>query len=264
MLEAITSAGYYCVPCDHTLMLDILPATMPTQMAHLYENTVRYVNEDSTDSGFESLSLSSCGSSVKKRRCDEHYLVPCGAPVRVISTASVIHDDLTIVKSSVGRLKEAQLYYPNMGQEEAKRILKDKPVGTFLVRNSSSPCYLFTLSVKTARGPTSIRVKYSDGQFKLDSTSQHNLPSFPGMMELLEFYMGISKPPSSHRCASIILETGGKKTSVKLITPYIQSTSLKNECRRTICRLLRSPEDIKSLPLTDNCKQYLKENPHRL
>lgn len=245
---------------------------MQPQGKSFYENCFQFVKEHknkslSLDSGIESSSVDSNSRSSGNPNLNswpEHYKVPRKIPPHTVSKSQ--EDDLQIVSKNVLKLKESGCYYPNMPQEEARRILKGHPEGYFLIRNSSSPSYLFSLTVRTTRGPTSIRIKYYNGLFRLDSTTKHDLPSFDSVMDLLEYYMGLSRPVSQHgMCASIILDASGKKTAVKLSQPYIkQPSSLKHICRKTVFRHLTSPDSVTSLPLSDSCKQYLKEYTHKV
>lgn len=76
--------------------------------------------------------------------------------------------DLDRVTQSLAAVTESQMYYPDLDSEGARLLLQDSPVGTYLVRNSSDPQYLFALSVKTERGATSVRIQYRQGFFQLD------------------------------------------------------------------------------------------------
>ena len=50
-------------------------------------------------------------------------------------------------------------HYENMNSERARRHLKNLPKGSFLLRNSSDPSlYLYSLTVKTEKGVTSVRL----------------------------------------------------------------------------------------------------------
>lgn len=53
-------------------------------------------------------------------------------------------------------------YWGSITASEARQHLQKMPEGTFLVRDSTHPSYLFTLSVKTTRGPTNVRIEYAD------------------------------------------------------------------------------------------------------
>lgn len=83
-------------------------------------------------------------------------------------------------------------YWGAVTAAQAHAALQEASEGAFLVRDSSHPLYMLTLSVRTARGPTSIRIQYSRAQFLLDSNSQAqpSLSSFPNVPSLVQYYMG--------------------------------------------------------------------------
>ncbi|CAK8695562.1 unnamed protein product [Clavelina lepadiformis] len=66
-------------------------------------------------------------------------------------------------------VEECPWYWGEMSGAEAKKQLSGTSQGTFLLRDSSDPRYLFSLSLLTKRGPTSIRIVYSNGLFRFDS-----------------------------------------------------------------------------------------------
>lgn len=88
-------------------------------------------------------------------------------------------------------LEESGWYYGALSWQQAATLLKDTSVGTFLVRDSASPQCLYSLSVQTAKGPTSARIHYSCGKFRLDCTghSQKHMPEFNGVVELAQHYI---------------------------------------------------------------------------
>ena len=69
-------------------------------------------------------------------------------------------------------LQEGCFYYPELDSESARALLEKAPEGTFLVRNSSDAKFLFAITVKTARGATSVRIQYYRGFFQLDCEDQ--------------------------------------------------------------------------------------------
>ncbi|KAL0191445.1 hypothetical protein M9458_014143, partial [Cirrhinus mrigala] len=68
---------------------------------------------------------------------------------------------------------------------EAHSVLQGASEGTFLIRDSSHPLYMLTLSVKTGRGPTNVRIEYSLGRFRLDSSSPAR-----SRLHLVQHYVG--------------------------------------------------------------------------
>ncbi len=82
-----------------------------------------------------------------------------------------------------------------MTASEARDALIGASEGSFLVRDSSHPLYLFTLSVQTWRGPTNVRVEYDSGRFCLDSTfpARSSLLSFSALPSLMQHYTSMSQ-----------------------------------------------------------------------
>lgn len=64
-------------------------------------------------------------------------------------------------------------------------------IGTFLVRTSSNPKFLFSLSVQTERGPTSVRLHYVNGYFRLEAQPHlyNAMPAFPNVIDLIQYYV---------------------------------------------------------------------------
>ena len=54
-------------------------------------------------------------------------------------------------------------------------------------RNSKSQNHIFTVSIKTARGPTLIHTIYDKGNFSFDSNMQ-NILKFPTLIGMLQYY----------------------------------------------------------------------------
>lgn len=89
------------------------------------------------------------------------------------------------------QLEESGWYYGTLTWQKAAEMLKDTAVGTFLVRDSSSPSCLYSLSVQTANGPTSVRIHYSKGTFRLDCAghSTRKSPDSSSVVQLMETYV---------------------------------------------------------------------------
>ena len=84
------------------------------------------------------------------------------------------------------------LWYHFVSIDEAKSLLKDSKVGTFLLRNSNHPSFIFTLTVATNVGATNIIIGYLGGLFYLDCEERlrHKMPHFSDVVELIYFYSG--------------------------------------------------------------------------
>ncbi|KAK7145048.1 hypothetical protein R3I94_011214 [Phoxinus phoxinus] len=100
--------------------------------------------------------------------------------------------DLLILTHNLYYLEQSGWYWGPISASEAHSVLQEASEGTFLIRDSSHPLYLLTLSVKTIRGPTNVRIQYNHGQFHLDSSSpvKPRLQSFPNVPSLLQHYVG--------------------------------------------------------------------------
>ena len=69
-------------------------------------------------------------------------------------------------------------YMGSMTQEESQAKLRRCEVGSFLLRDSSQkPKYPFSLSVKTSRGVTSVRIAHKDGLYTLDRPTPTQITS---------------------------------------------------------------------------------------
>ncbi|XP_013384410.1 suppressor of cytokine signaling 2 [Lingula anatina] len=177
--------------------------------------------------------------------------------------------DLERISKTLEALYNSFWYHEDMTRQEAKSFLKDSEVGTFLVRNSSDPHYLFALSVKTKRGATSVRVEYIRGKFRLDCEDAllNQMPRFNCVVKLIEFYIRLSENDNRHHC--VWLEsTGRRDVPVKLVKPAFSAVpSLQHLCRLTINRSMNRPklEDgfVDCLPLPTRLKAFLGEYPHK-
>ena len=67
------------------------------------------------------------------------------------------------------QLDDSQFYVAELSSTDAKRRLRCCTSGTFLVRDSAHPRHLYSLTVRTQRGITSIRTVYDVDGFRLDS-----------------------------------------------------------------------------------------------
>ena len=162
-------------------------------------------------------------------------------------------------------------YFPDVSSSESKCMLKACAVGTFFVRDSSDPKYLYTISVRTIRGPTSIRIAYEHGRFALDSDekSRHQIPKFTSILDLIDYYVRLSAGKKSEQCR--FLDRHGKTNLPILMSkPKLSSVpSLKHMCRTTVVRNLpaknaqevRSSVDELSM-LPKPIRTYLKDYPY--
>lgn len=103
--------------------------------------------------------------------------------------------DLVRLSSTQRALRASGWYYEGLSWQESAATLDQSAPGTFLVRDSSDPSFLFSLSVQTARGPTSVRLHYLNGQFRLDA-EEHlapYIPMFDCVLRLVEHYVALGR-----------------------------------------------------------------------
>lgn len=165
-------------------------------------------------------------------------------------------------------------YWGPITATEAKQRLQKMAEGVFLVRDSTHPSYLFTLSVRTNRGPTNVRIEYSDSLFRLDSNwlSKPRILSFPDVVSLVQYYVSScssesSKDPDSQ---SPVAPTSLKEPTavhLKLLRPLHrseESPSLQHLCRLQINRSMAPGSDLTELPLPKRMVEYLQRYPFKL
>jgi len=78
--------------------------------------------------------------------------------------------DLLTVKAALSVLRETCWYWGAITGSRAAELLSQCSPGTFLLRDSSDRRYLFSLSIMTVQGPTSVRLLFSKGCFRLESS----------------------------------------------------------------------------------------------
>lgn len=135
-------------------------------------------------------------------------------------------------------LAEANCYYGKLSMQDARLKLKSCALGTYLLRDSSDQQHLFSLSVKTGRGTTSIRIAYRHGHFMLDCEEAlaRRMPTFPCILRLLEYYTQLTSSTS----ICVFLESSGRRdTTVLLSRPRVHTVaSLKSLVRKKLNMML--------------------------
>ncbi|XP_050391642.1 suppressor of cytokine signaling 2 [Patella vulgata] len=192
-------------------------------------------------------------------------------PVNYVSSERIdSRDEFYILSRNDSLVNHCTWYYPECSSSEARKLLKSADVGTFLLRNSSDPKCLFSLSVKTQRGPTSVRIKYSGGLFQLDCEDglSGKLPKFENVVALVNFHSTLSKNDKENKC--LWLEPSGKKSLPVLFhKPKLRKPdSLKHLARIAVnaCQSdIHIPEiSTDLLPIPQCLKLYLREYIYRL
>ncbi|KAM5126562.1 cytokine-inducible SH2-containing protein [Mantella aurantiaca] len=185
-------------------------------------------------------------------------------------------EDLLCIARTFCYLRESGWYWGSITATEAKQKLQKMPEGFFLVRDSTHPSYLFTLSVRTNRGPTNVRIEYSDSLFRLDSNwlSKPRILSFPDVVSLVQHYVSscssdgakepASQPPPPPEPAP---SKEPAAVHLKLLQPLHRSgenPSLQHLCRLRINQSMASVAEVTELPLPPRMVEYLQRYPFKL
>ncbi|ELU12252.1 hypothetical protein CAPTEDRAFT_77182, partial [Capitella teleta] len=145
-------------------------------------------------------------------------------------------EELDILNSTEKYLEQCLFYFKDFNMSDARHRLAKHDIGSFLLRPSSDPNFFLSLSVKTTRGTTSIRIVFKNKKFFLDSDPalKRQLPMFESIPALIEFYLQLAS--SVHKNRVVFLESSGRKdTPIILKKPCLRQTgTLRHLCRRTI------------------------------
>ncbi|XP_075232133.1 cytokine-inducible SH2-containing protein-like isoform X2 [Lycorma delicatula] len=199
--------------------------------------------------------------------------IQCTSSVLTQSLPPQSELDFLRLSSTLKSLSISGWYYEGLSWQQSVALLMPTSPGTFLVRDSSDPRYLFSLSVQTERGPTSVRLYYSNGQFRLDAQPKlaPKLPRFNCVVKLVEYYIEITKDSLEHRKKKIktkdqvwIDSTGQMYSHILLTKPLCQKEkfpTLQHLSRLAINKLSKNGHvPITSLPAPMN--RYLQEYPY--
>ena len=108
-------------------------------------------------------------------------------------TAILCRQDQQLLIANASQLSTCTYYYPGLDSDEAAKMLKKSPPGTFLIRNSRNDNFLYSLSVQTHRGPTSVRIAYQDGWFSFDCCERTRAAQFRSVLKLIDYYVELAR-----------------------------------------------------------------------
>ena len=152
------------------------------------------------------------------------------------------------------RLKMCGWYWGDLSSQQANDILKNAQNGSFILRDSTDACHLFTLSLKAHNLVISVRVTFSRGQFKLDSCHQEDCPSFESVVDLIDYYLA----DESREFYITIPEFGEFPVSLKHPI-WKEVPTLQHLCRKCIVKSSRTGINLQKLPLPSHLIRYLLE-----
>ncbi|MEQ2304496.1 hypothetical protein AMECASPLE_027578 [Ameca splendens] len=181
--------------------------------------------------------------------------------------------DLRAIANNFCHLENSGWYWGAITAAQAHAALQEAAEGAFLVRDSSHPLYMLTLSVRTVRGPTSIRIQYSGAQFLLDSSSgaRASLSSFPNVPSLVQHYMGAERKAEEKKVEEQAApakpsELSAQETSVvlKLRRAVYKPESLPSLQHLTRLVINRNTDCAEQLPLPKPLLRYLQDYPFKV
>lgn len=150
-------------------------------------------------------------------------------------------EDCNIITATAAKLERSGFYWGPLGVEDAHRMLREAPLGSFLIRDSRQKDVFFTLSYHAKGGPVSVRVTYSEGKFSLAC----NKNTFPTLFALLEYY------------------SSSPKKSLKVPCRRWKPT-LQELCRKRVMELCGGASHIQELPVTHIAQEFLLQFPYKL
>ncbi|XP_012173589.2 uncharacterized protein LOC100647323 isoform X2 [Bombus terrestris] len=153
-------------------------------------------------------------------------------------------------------------YHEGLSWQQSENLLKNAAIGRWLMRDSSDSRYMFAVSVQTARGPTSVRVHYFVGQFRLDAEPRlaFAIPLFDCPIKMLEYYVEYSKSVDEHRKEVWVDYSGQLYSEIYLTKPLVKEVrSLSHLARLVVNRNKLPTEHLPPL-----IRNYLAEYPYSL
>ncbi|XP_067229567.1 cytokine-inducible SH2-containing protein [Chanodichthys erythropterus] len=200
-------------------------------------------------------------------------------PVVTFSSPRCIHTTVTLwdpskdfraISENFSYLDASGWYWGAISASEAHSVLQGASEGTFLIRDSSHPLYMLTLSVKTGRGPTNVRIEYSLGRFRLDSSSpaRSRLQSFPDIPSLVQHYVGSRNKEEGEKTeeSDHIISPTPKECAVllKLKKPIHRPQAFPSLQHLTRLVINKNTTCTGRLPLPKPLLQYLQDYPFQL
>ncbi|KAK7075854.1 SOCS box protein [Halocaridina rubra] len=171
-----------------------------------------------------------------------------------------VWDDERVLGNMKKVLAESGWYWERLSWRQAETLLQSTSLGTFIVRESADTRFLYSLSVQTERGPTSVRIHYTTGKFRLDCESYmtSSIPEFSSIITLIEYYIRVSQKLQRH----VWVDTQGKMYSpITIKQPLMRSVpTLKHLSRLAIN--LSFPRSFISVRLPPALSQYIDEYPY--
>lgn len=188
--------------------------------------------------------------------------VSCSFSCSVGTCNSPIVDDVAYLEASRKELNLSGWYWTHLTWQEAEVVLQETCIGTFLVRDSADPRHCFSMSVQTEKGPTSVRIHYLNGKFRLSGqpSVKASLPEFNSVIKLVEYYISTNEKYSKSN--HVWIDSSGKVFSpIRIRQPLLKGVpSLKHLSRKASNFYFSKQALTEQLPLP--LWNYIEEYPY--
>uniref|UniRef100_A0A1B6EG95 Uncharacterized protein n=1 Tax=Clastoptera arizonana TaxID=38151 RepID=A0A1B6EG95_9HEMI len=176
--------------------------------------------------------------------------------------------DLQRLSSTIKALRTSGWYYEGLSWQESASLLMPTSPGTFLVRDSSDPRFLFSLSVQTERGPTSVRIHYVNGNFRLDAEPKlaATMPVFACVVSLIDYYVKFTQARRDRNTkGQVWIDCAGQTySSILLVQPLYQKGKfprLQHLARLAVNRVSQNGGYVPTYGIPVTLQKYLMDYP---
>lgn len=154
------------------------------------------------------------------------------------------------------RLKKMGWYWGSISPEFASKLLENEQDGTFLIRDSSSECYIFSMTVKLSGQIHHVRIDHCKGQFSFGRSRKFICKTIIDFIEqAMEYSHNGELLFFLHRDPGL---DGPVRLFMNPLSRLRNKTSLKHLTRSAILPYMRR-DKIDELSLPDSLKSYLFE-----
>jgi suppressor of cytokine signaling 7 len=154
------------------------------------------------------------------------------------------------------RLKKKGWYYGSISPEFSAKLLETEEDGSFLIRDSSSDCYIFSMTYKLDGEVHHTRIEHSKGRFSLGKTRKFFCTTLVDLIEnAIKFSQNENLLFFLHRDPA---SEGPLRLRMKPLLRMNNLTSLKHLCRFAILPYVRKNK-INELCIPGCLKDYLNE-----
>lgn len=155
------------------------------------------------------------------------------------------------------RLRRSGWYYGSISPEFSARLLESEEDGSFLIRDSSSECYIFSMTFKLDGEVHHTRIEHSKGHFSFGRSRKFFCTTIVDFVEnAIEYSQNGNLLFFLHRDPAL---QGPVRFRMKPLLRMNNLTSLKHLCRFAILPYIRK-DKINELCIPGCLKDYLSES----